>query len=1628
MTSGFTINQETMKYTARMYGDHASSSSNGADGAQCVMGIDLRQPGPNNAGVVSIDSPGVFCGGTHNIYATIGNFGSNQITEVTVNWEIDGSAQKPIVYKGTLDTINGKGSTEAQIYLGSTSFNTKHNILVYTTLPNNVQDTVTSNDSLDKDFGPSLSGNFTVGGAKSPFKTIKEVATALTNYGVCGPVTIKVRKGTYSGQVLLGDIVGTSATNTITFLSGGVDSVIITNSSDGTVSLQGADYVSFDGFYMKATGSSGAALHLANSSNYNTFKNCIMEADLGSTSSTLNPVVISSASTNASGYGDNGNYNLFQNNDIRGGYYGLICVGSSTAAMSEGNVFINNNFNRSYYYGVRFYYVSGFTFHDNVIKDFRNTYNYGLYMYYVSNFDVQRNKVIGAYYGNYFAYANYYNYRGTRSIFANNQLAGYNSSYGLYAYYMSYTNFYHNSVYSRGSYCMYWYYMNNMDIRNNIFYYEGTNYSIYTYNPTFVAWDYNDYVTKSGNLCYMGGTVYANLSALKSYSPNYNQHSFELDPDWLDKEKDHHIGVNFPSMYGPYVGVDLDFDQDRRCTLISTLGPDEFKQSSLPPTANFLLPDTAWLNSETVILNAAKPSITEGSRWYVNGKYVSDSIHLAYKPYNVGYDTIKLVRFNCGGTDSITKLVYVSPILRAPKVDFSATYRTIYAGDMTTLIDLSENGATQWSWGISPVWIWSDFLLIRDRTHIYDPSKDSTTANPRVRFNYPGKYEVTLKVANSFGADSITRKAFIIVREKGLMCSINNSSTASFGTVFDDGGPEGSYSPGLNGINHCTYYVSTCEGELDFTVDAFDLGANDYLKIYDGVDNTGTPLWNAAMYPDGMTGNRSDKSVSISFTAKSGSAYFDFESDNDANTIGKGFAISWDVNPVSWTNPMADFSAPDTACVGFPTYFENTSTGVYSDVTWDVNADNKIEGINETFGYTFNTVGTYTVKLKANSYCAGSDSMIKKIVIINANKAPKPEFSASATKISAGDTITLTDMTQFCSNFTHWTITPNTYVVANDGSLKNGQVDVLFTRGGFYTVTLTKGNTYGKDSLTKINYIQVLEYCTPSVANLNGDMGISRVVFNTIDNKSGVGKNGYNNFLNISTEVERGLTYAITLERLTNNNPMSRKVWIDWNKDGDFEDAGELVAYEATNTTMSFTDSITIPATATPGNTRMRVATNYKALQNLACGPHQFGEFEDYTVVVSNEDKTAPKLVLKGNLLDSVVVNTTWTDPGYHASDKLSGILTSKVQVNSTLDLTKVGTYVITYVVYDDAGNMATDKRTIVVYDNVKPTIVLNGADSVYVDVNTAYTELGATANDNYDVNPSVQVAGNVDTTTLGEYIVTYCVTDAGGNGPVCVERHVFVQDLEKPSIALVGADAVTVEQCGYYKDEGYTASDNGSYTVAKTGTFTGETNTKGTYTITYIATDMAGNMDSVTRTITVVDTKAPVLKMLGNQVDTVNRWSDYQDAGVEASDFCDDASDVTILKGGNFVNTQSEGIYTISYIGEDASGNRSSMLTRYVIVRELTSIGEINGADGITLYPNPSNGYVVLSSQLAKDKVANISVIDLSGRVVYTTNNVVLGGNTKLELNLDMLSAGTYQIQVSGTDLFSIKRLIISK
>ena len=76
-------------------------------------------------------------------------------------------------------------------------------------------------------------------------------------------------------------------------------------------------------------------------------------------------------------------------------------------------------------------------------------------------------------------------------------------------------------------------------------------------------------------------------------------------------------------------------------------------------------------------------------------------------------------------------------------------------------------------------------------------------------------------------------------------------------------------------------------------------------------------------------------------------------------------------------------------------------------------------------------------------------------------------------------------------------------------------------------------------------------------------------------------------------------------------------------------------------------------------------------------------------------------------------------------------------------------------------------------------------------------------------------------------------------------------------------------------------------------------------------------------------------------------------------------------------------------------------------------------------MFPNPSSGEVTLSVEGFHTR-ATIQVMDASGRVVWSKQNIALQGNVVIDLS--SLSSGTYNVMLSDERGVSVKRLAIQK
>ena len=358
---------------------------------------------------------------------------------------------------------------------------------------------------------------------------------------------------------------------------------------------------------------------------------------------------------------------------------------------------------------------------------------------------------------------------------------------------------------------------------------------------------------------------------------------------------------------------------------------------------------------------------------------------------------------------------------------------------------------------------------------------------------------------------------------------------------------------------------------------------------------------------------------------------------NFANDVG---VVNID-SPVSGT-----LTASEDVTVTIFNYGENDASNF--DVTYQVDGGSTItETYTGTIGsaltdqYTFtattdmSTVGN-TYSVTASTAMSGdedntNDSYTTDVSHLNANDIGVTAISSpsSGTNLSATEQVTVTITNYGGATQTNFDVTIDldgtiiTETVA--GPLEgNATIDYTFiyladlSAFGSYTITaytsLASDYDNSNDSITvTVNNVN----CTP-VGDLSFGDGFHLFQLGDIDNNTGSGGSGYEDFTNLSTDLEQGSSNSLTVTTGYGNQYI--RVWIDFNDDFIFS-LDELVVDNYVlgagggSGTYTGTTALVVPEDAALGQHIMRGKTNWNApVPDDACEETQYGETEDYTV------------------------------------------------------------------------------------------------------------------------------------------------------------------------------------------------------------------------------------------------------------------------------------------------------------------------------------------------------------------------------------------------------------------------------
>ena len=775
------------------------------------MGADETLLYSLDASVESIDSPAIgFCAGTKNVWVTFKNRGTGTITSCTINWQVNGTTMTSYSWTGSLAF-----NATAQIKLGSVSFasGTAKKIVAWTSGPNGGIDMDACNDSSTRSVSAGLTGTYTIDntGATADFTSFRAAVASLNNSGICGAVTLNVASSYYNESIIIGNIIGSSATNTVTFQSkSGVAANVILDTTWATwsgrghvVRLNGASNIIFSKITMTNYGSSGYGdvLELATNASYNKVDGCEMYTST-SMYSNYGAVIYDD-------YSSIEQYNVFSNDVISGSFYG-VQLNAPYGKAEYGNVVSGCQVDSQSEYGIYSYYQDSLSIIGNTI--YQPTAYYGIFSYY--------NTASGT--------------GSDTTLIANNfiTLGTTNYGYAIMGYYNDMMNIYYNSVNVSTSYgyCVYMYHYSTgkiINFYNNSFNNDNSGYVAYMYN--IGASDFNNYYSAGSSWGTWSGSSITSLTDIQSAS-GMDLNSVSNDPAYNSPSTgDLHatsLSTVLKAAGVPLTLVTTDIDGQTRGTKHSDIGADEFStiipddlgvSAILSPSAGDCGSANTMVevkihnhgsNSENnygvkVVVTAAGKTYTatrtktnaiatsaDDTAWFTMTPALNTSKGGTF--YVKAYTMLSGDGDHTNDTDSAA-IIMVAP----PKASFTIAKTSICLGDTFKVKDASTfSGSPTYS-----------YILVDSKGNTV---ATASTASPAITYSTAGSYRIKLTITASCSDTT------------SMACTINVNPTASFtynkACAKDTTKFDGSASTAGSGATLSTYAWSFGDGNTASTV------------------------------------------------------------------------------------------------------------------------------------------------------------------------------------------------------------------------------------------------------------------------------------------------------------------------------------------------------------------------------------------------------------------------------------------------------------------------------------------------------------------------------------------------------------------------------------------------------------------------------------------------------------------------------------------------------------------------------------------------------------------------------------------------------------------------------------------
>ncbi|MEA1874044.1 MAG: HYR domain-containing protein, partial [Bacteroidota bacterium] len=483
---------------------------------------------------------------------------------------------------------------------------------------------------------------------------------------------------------------------------------------------------------------------------------------------------------------------------------------------------------------------------------------------------------------------------------------------------------------------------------------------------------------------------------------------------------------------------------------------------------------------------------------------------------------------------------------------------------------------------------------------------------------------------------------------------------------------------------------------------------------------------------------------------------------------------------------------------------------------------------------------------------------------------------------------------------------------------------------------------------------------------------------------------------------------SFTIEVIDNENPEITCL-SDINANVDTDECTAIVTYTAPVGTDNCAGQSTIQTAGLASGSAFSVGTTTNTfLVTDASGNTAQCSFD--IIITDNIDPeiTCPVDITQASDAGNCSAIITYTAP--IGTDNCTGVSTIQTTGLASGSTFPVGTTTNTFLVTDASGNTTSCNFDIIISDNQIPSILDCPADIAQSNDNNncsavvSWTEPTATDNctagEDFTWTKSHTPGSSFD---VGTTTVSYTVEDETGNSSTSCTFDITITDNQAPDILGCPANITrsnTLDACeSVVSWTEPTATDNCSSTgniVWNKSHNPGDIFPVGTTTVTYTATDEAGNISTCNFDITVLDNQKPVISNCpsnisqsadGGSCTAVVNWIEPS-----ATDNCTIEGNLIWTKSHTSGSTFSTGTTTVSYTVEDEAGNVSLTCSFNVTIAD--EVNPVASCQDITIYLDENGAASITANDIDNGSSDNCSLDELSVDISnFDCNNI--GSNT---------------------------------